>query len=448
MKIYVTILEDSVDATIDAIRAVKHDHDGIEVRAERFAGRDMVPIRNATRKPLLLTHRGMSISPEIIVRGAEAGFDLIDVEWPPKYELPLRGKVVLSHHDYEAVPDVDALLRDMRATGCAHVKLAATPRSFAENEALLKPLSPIGPSRPVRPIRPIVPPNVTLIGMGDCGLYSRVLAPFLGSEFMFVAPNEAKTAAPGQLTLERALAIYGDRRTYNGPAIFAIVGNPVAHSLSPTIHNPLFREHNLNAIYTAAHLDRFDEILGTPRLKGISITAPFKEEAFRYAQSVDAEIGPNAVACGAVNTLLFGQDGVYADNTDVDGFRTILKDVCGKDRKSVAIVGAGGTARAALAAIEAMHVTVYNRTAGKLGARPLDELSSFDGEIVINTASKGADIPLPLKPGMTLIEAAYGQPATADAQRAGVTVYTGEDLLHAQAQRQNELFRRIAHDSR
>ncbi|HEX9986035.1 MAG TPA: type I 3-dehydroquinate dehydratase, partial [Thermoanaerobaculia bacterium] len=294
--------------------------------------------------------------------------------------------------------------------------------------------------------------TLTLIGMGDRGLYSRILAPFLGSALMFVAPSEEKSAAPGQLTLERALAIYGDRRTYRDPAVFAVVGNPVAHSLSPTIHNPLFREHGLNAVYTAAHLDQFEEILGAKGIKGLSITAPFKEDAFRYAQSAGAELAPNAIACGAVNTLLFDDGRIYADNTDVDGFTEILREVCGKDRKSVAIVGAGGTARAALIAVqrEQMHVTVYNRTPNKLNARPLEELRTFDGEIIINTVTKGAEIDLPLKPGMTLIEAAYGQrttdngPRTTDnGQHEGYARYTGEDLLHAQARRQNELFRRI-----
>jgi shikimate dehydrogenase/3-dehydroquinate dehydratase type I len=442
MQIFVTILEETVAAAVEAMRALTLDHDGIEVRAERFAGADLTPLRNATPKPIILTHRGMSIDCETIVRGVECGFDYVDVEWPPTFELPHRDRIVLSHHDYEAVPDMEALVSEMHAVGCAHVKVAATPRSFAENDLLLwdrhSCLSgQTGVSVPHQ--------NLTLIGMGDRGLYSRILAPFLGSALMFVAPNESKSAAPGQLTLERALAIYGDRRTYRDPAVFAIIGNPVAHSLSPTIHNPLFREHGLNAVYTAAHLDQFEEIVGAKRIKGLSITAPFKEDAFRYAQQSGAELAPNAIACGAVNTLLFDEGKIYADNTDVDGFTAILHEVCGKDRKSVAIVGAGGTARAALAAVkrEQMHVTVYNRTPDKLNARPLEELQTFDGEIIINTVTKGAEIDLPLKPGMTLIEAAYGQRTTDNGQRAGCARYTGEDLLHAQARRQNELFRRI-----
>ncbi|HEX9983701.1 MAG TPA: type I 3-dehydroquinate dehydratase, partial [Thermoanaerobaculia bacterium] len=137
MQIFVTILEETVDAAVEAIRALTLDHDGIEVRTERFAGAGLTPLRNATSKPIILTHRGMAIDRETIVRGVDCGFEYVDVEWPPRYELPHRDRIVLSHHDYAAVPDIGALVPEMQAVGCAHVKIAATPRSFAENDWLL-----------------------------------------------------------------------------------------------------------------------------------------------------------------------------------------------------------------------------------------------------------------------------------------------------------------------
>jgi shikimate dehydrogenase len=188
---------------------------------------------------------------------------------------------------------------------------------------------------------------------------------------------------------------------------------------------------------------------------GLSVTVPFKIDAYRFAQQRSATIGENAKDCEAVNTLVNVRGLLLADNTDVDGFTAILREVCGKDRKSVAIVGAGGTARAALVAVSRanMHVTIFNRTesrggelASRFGARgePLDELNRFDGEVIINTTTSDAEIEMPSRPGMTYVESSYGNPAAArrlDRLRDnGVRVFDGLDLLRAQAVRQHELF--------
>ena len=300
-----------------------------------------------------------------------------------------------------------------------------------------------------------------MIGMGERGLYSRIVAPFKGSELQFVSRTEDKSAAPGQLSLHRAIEIYGsDRAALRAERVFAVVGNPAGHSLSPTIHNERFRWKNVPAAYTIASVASFDEITA-PFLNGepcgLSVTVPFKIDAFRFAKERNADIGENALLCESVNTLVNVRGEVIADNTDVDGFEEILADICGTDRKSIAIIGAGGTARAALVAVmrARMDVTVFNRTASKgsdvastFGARaePLDELKRFDGEIVINTTTSDAEIDVPSRPGMTYIESAYGSPNVTQRHGRlrdnGVRVFDGLDLLHAQAARQHDLFLR------
>ena len=425
MKVVATVTELPFDEALDA--------DIIELRADRIPGVGMTRIRALTSKPLLLTYRGRAISEEEVRAALDANIDLVDVEWPPQFDVaPYRERIVLSHHDFDGFPDVAALLRDMRALGCANTKLAVTPRNFADNETLLREIAP----------------GVTVIGMGERGLYSRILAPFLGSELCFAGAKES--AAPGQLTLAKAREIYGDgavprsspRNSERLLRVFAIAGNPAGHSLSPSIHNQLFREKRANAAYTIASVERFAELEDAflaKRITGLSITAPFKEEAFRFAQRVGATINENARDCEAINTLVHIGDEIVADNTDVDGFTSILAQLCGRDRKSVAILGAGGTARAALVAVRraGMHVTVFNRSAREfVPTRPLDEIATFDGEIIIDTLPVAID--LPLRATTTLIRAAYssqpGNPATPQPD------YTGLDLLHAQAQRQHELF--------
>jgi 3-dehydroquinate dehydratase / shikimate dehydrogenase len=447
MKLVVTIHEPTFGAALDAIRSIAGDHDAVELRAENFGSIDLAALRSSTAKPIILTHRGRRVDEAAIAAAVAAGIEFVDVEFDPALDAEMVGRyaqrIVLSHHDYGGMPEVEPLLADMRKLGCTHTKLAVTPSTLAGNFRLLRAIAP----------------GVTVIGMGERGLYSRVLAPFRGSELVFAAVDSDRTAAPGQITLQRALDIYGPKRvSLHAQHVFAIAGDPAGHSLSPSIHNPLFREKGVDAAYTIASFADFREISGAlvaGELRGLSVTAPFKEQAFQFLERRGARLNANVLESGAVNTLIRNTEGIAGDNTDVDGFAAILRQICGRDRKSVAVIGAGGTARAALVALrrEEMHVSIFNRTpekaqrlAEKFGARGADlpELKRFDGDVVINTLPPAAHVELDLCPGMAYVEAAYGDPALAEraAQFAanGVQVFTGLDLIQAQAVRQNQLF--------
>lgn len=441
MKLVVTIFEPTPDAAIAAIRELTLDHDAIELRVDPF-GRDTIDlraVRAATVKPVIVTNRGGA--PVDFATAYEAGIDYVDVELG--YDVgPRPDRVVYSHHDYESTPDVTALLREMLGAGCAQTKIAATPRNYDDNVRLLEALYGGGRPRPHAGEARAATPGLTVIGMGERGLYSRIAAPFLGSELQFVARDQLRVAAPGQLTLEDALLIYGTHREpLRADQLFAIAGNPAAHSHSPMIHNPLFREHGIAAAYTIASFATFLEIAEpfargdrfAPR--GLSVTAPFKEEAFAFAQRIGGDIAENARDCGAVNTLVRIGNRIVADNTDVDGFLALTP----RAARRAAIVGAGGTSRAARVALQRLGIatTIFNRTPRE-GSRPLGELAQFDGDLIINTLPAGADVDVDLRPGATYIEAQYGAPPRA------TPCIDGLALLEAQAIRQNELFRQAA----
>jgi 3-dehydroquinate dehydratase type I len=403
VKLVATIHEETQDAAIHAIRSLPAAPDVVEVRLDAFGGRgDYRAIRAATSKPILVTNRGGT--PIDADSAIAAGIDLIDVEHGQKVTHPDR--TVLSFHDFERVPDLKPLLDAMTAFGCAHTKIAVTPQTLRENEELLAALRP----------------GLTIFGMGERGLYSRILAPFFGSELAFVG-----NAAPGQLSLERAVEIYGDDHRLRKPEkIFAIAGNPAGHSLSPSIHNPLFRKRGVPAAYTIASFQSFDEIaraFDEGRIAGLSITAPFKEDAFRFAKSRGAEIRPNAELAEAANTLVRHSDGhIVAENTDVDGLLALIQPPY---PRRAAVIGAGGTARAALVALDSLNIdaVVYNRTP-KSGALPLETLREFEGDLVIDTLPSGVRVEMPA--GVRIIAAAY--------DRGGLK------LLHAQAGPQHDLF--------
>src|SRR4051794_15706781 len=415
MKLVVTIHEETPDAAIEVIRGINADRDAIEVRADAFGTKsiDWNAIRAATAKTIIATNRGAG---HVDIDAAlAAGIDFVDVEWPREVS---GNRVILSHHDYDGMPDIHDLLRRMRAT---HVKIAATPHNFADNVQLLQ---AIGNA------------STTIIGMGARGLYSRILAPFFGSEFQFVSVDEKRSAAPGQLTLQQALAIYGPNRgALRAEKIFAIVGNPAAHSGSPAIHNAVFRERGIAAAYSIFETDDFLDIAG-PFARGerfapdgLSVTAPFKEDALPFAESLGADIRENAREAGAVNTLVRIGGRIVADNPDVDGFQELVGKT---SARTAAIIGAGGTARAARVALRraGIEFTVFNRTADKLNALPLDRLPAYRGDLIINTLPRNVAVAVPN--AATIIEAAYGGESHAN--------FNGLDLLRAQAVRQSDLF--------
>jgi len=400
MKLVVTIFERTAEAAIGAIRALRGPFDMVELRVDAFGGAiDLAAVRAATAKPIIVTNRGGVPVDFDAVYGA--GIDFVDVEFGCD-PGPRRDRVVLSHHDFDGMPDVAKILAAM--PDCAYKKIAVSPRTFSDNARLLGAIAN----------------GVTVIGMGERGLYARIAAPFLGSELQFVAVDAAHVAAPGQLTLDDARTIYGDDP--RAEKLFAIAGDPAGHSRSPLIHNPIFREFGAGAAYTIASFAAFEEIAGPFARRerfapvGMSVTAPFKEDAFAFAQRHGADIAPNARDAGAVNTLAWIRGRIVADNTDVDGFAALIEGT------KAAIVGAGGTARAARVALARRGIpfTVYNRTP-RDGALPLDAIKDFDGDLIVDTLP--VEIPLP---DVRTIRAAYKQ--------------TANDLLRAQAVRQSAIF--------
>src|SRR5260370_35037441 len=134
MKLVVTIYEETFGAALDAIRGLNVDHDAVELRAERLGTIDLQALRNATAKPIILTHRGEAVSSQRISEAIAAGIDFVDVEWNPDLTIDApRDRIVLSHHDFESMPDVEPLLAKMCAFGCAHTKLAVTPATMEDN---------------------------------------------------------------------------------------------------------------------------------------------------------------------------------------------------------------------------------------------------------------------------------------------------------------------------
>jgi shikimate dehydrogenase len=127
--------------------------------------------------------------------------------------------------------------------------------------------------------------------------------------------------------------------------IFGILGQPVAHSLSPVMHNAAFRHLGINAVYVAFPVtDLFQAVAGLRGLGigGVSVTIPFKEEIIPLIDDLD----PRAAKIGAVNTVLHRDGCLFGFNTDWLGAVTALTAKVSLKSRHVLILGAGGASRA------------------------------------------------------------------------------------------------------
>lgn len=136
----------------------------------------------------------------------------------------------------------------------------------------------------------------------------------------------------------------------NKTEIFALFGNPVAHSLSALMHNAAYRKMGMEALYVPFCVKDIAEAIRAARVLGIrgaSITIPFKTDVMA---SLD-EIDPSARTIGAVNTVFSREGKLFGFNTDWTGLLAALRTHFDPAGKTFAILGAGGAARAALHAV-------------------------------------------------------------------------------------------------
>src|SRR5215207_8510920 len=151
-----------------------------------------------------------------------------------------------------------------------------------------------------------------------------------------------------------------------GPYRLGVIGDPVAHSLSPALHQPALDQLSIPAVYERWHTVAADlasriESLRDSEILGASVTVPHK---IAVMGMVD-EISPAARRAGAVNTIVNRGGALFGDNTDIYGFGVTVSDALGGRTPQVAIVlGAGGAARAVVLALEAAgaaEIVVANR---------------------------------------------------------------------------------------
>ena len=214
-----------------------------------------------------------------------AGFDWVDLETDIADSIRRFKDVkrIVSYHNMREVPDdLEKIYQRMCSQDADVVKLAVRAQHPKDNVRVLELLK----SAP----RPTV-----AFCMGDLAMPSRILGAKFGAPFTYAAFNKERGIAPGLPSFVEMKRLYFYDRINAQTKVFGVVGDPVAHSLSPLVHNLAFRHLGINAVYVPFRVprpefaDALNSFMSVP-VQGYSVTIPHKEEAAELAQHKDESV--------------------------------------------------------------------------------------------------------------------------------------------------------------
>jgi shikimate dehydrogenase len=255
--------------------------------------------------------------------------------------------------------------------------------------------------------------------------------------------------------------IQGAAHGFGPPGLFAVFGNPVAHSLSPVMHNAAFTAAGYHGVYAAICVEDIRAAVAGMRalgFRGASVTIPHKEAVLACLDELD----PAAARIKAVNTIVNDGGVLKGCNTDGEGAIRALTGSVALAGRTVAVIGAGGAARALADGVTAQGGTpvIYNRStprgealAADLGVdfKPLADFTAEGCDILVNTTPVGMSphaeaTPVPrarLRPGLVVMDMVYNPLRTRllqDAVAVGCSAIDGLAMFVHQGARQFELW--------
>ena len=423
---------------------------------------------------------------EVLTSAVKSGADFIDFEYENFLDTELRekielailqsphGRLILSAHDFKGkFDDIAGLYRHILTVFPAAIpKLVYTASHINDCFEAIDLLHTTSGAR-------------IIFCMGAAGVITRILAKKLGSLITFASVDEKSATASGQLTIEKFRGLYRYDAIDADTQLYGVIACPVAHSMSPVVHNGSFSGAELNKLYlpllVEGGTDEFNQfmrnILNRQWLgfKGFSITIPHKENALNFVKQSSGSIETLAERIGSVNTVLIKSEGqLAACNTDYSSALDSI--VCGMciskadlSGMAVTVIGAGGVARAIVAGLAdaGADITIYNRTvrrAKKLAKEfdcsyaSLEKLSDIDARLVVNCTSIGmhpdiGNTPLAaefVKKDMAVFDTVYNPVETLllkQAKETGAATIDGVSMFVNQAAGQFKLFTSQAADT-
>jgi 3-dehydroquinate dehydratase/shikimate dehydrogenase len=382
-------------------------------------------------------------------------YDLTGIETPPDT------RVIRSYHDFQGVPDnIDEIYDRLAAAGDI-VKIAVRADDVTDTIPLWKLLA-----RAKAEGKPLIP-----IAMGESGKFTRILGPALGAFMTFAALESGSETAPGQVTASDLRDVYRVNKLDETADIYGILAGDTSYSTSPYLHNAAFASAGSNAVFVPLQVRDTGEFIRRMVLpessevslafRGFAVTNPHKRAMMEHLDFVD-EIAKDI---GAVNTVKVERGKLYGYNTDAHGFISPLKSRFDTlSNASVAIIGAGGAARACVYALlqEGAAVTLFARDPQKAKSladefdinieslTPDRRFSGFD--ILVNTTPLGTKgenqdecvATAGQLHGLKLVYDLVYNPSDTklihEAQLVGVPAIGGLEMLIAQGARQFEIW--------
>jgi len=225
-----------------------------EIKALLARRRDITAIATCRRKPSGGKFTGsLNSELEILLKAAETGCHIVDLEVESaeqctrpqlaKFRAALRAagaSLMISSHDFTRTRRPEGLNQTAQRIAAYEpdfVKVVTTARNLADNLSVLQMIEDQSLNA-----------QVIGIAMGEEGLISRILSPRAGAAFTFASSSDGAETAAGQIPARTLLDLYRLDQLDQATRIFAVAGNPIAHSLSPLMHSTAFRRENVNAV--------------------------------------------------------------------------------------------------------------------------------------------------------------------------------------------------------
>ena len=411
----------------------------------------------------------------LLLRNAIAqSVEFVDLEHDIAKQIPRYGKTrrIVSFHNMEKMPeDLDSLYNEMCECDPDAVKIAAMPENigdvFRMAEFVRRRNSGGGTTGSSGRRIPVIG-----VCMGEMGILTRILARKFGSPFTFATFSESRIVAPGMLYYKHLRTMYRFDHTDAKTEVYGVIGDPIAHSLSPLIHNMSYIDAKLNCVYLPlkippGELHEFVRRAHELGIRGLSVTIPHKVEVLKCLTRTD----PAVEEIGACNTIVVDGNERYGYNTDYVAAMLSIEMAFGGQmvkgespikHKRALVLGAGGAGKALIYGLmqRGAQVTVTdidNARATELAdmcqcfqvdwemrhGTPCDVLANCTP---IGMHPKVNATPFDrtaLKPDMVVFDAVYNPENTLlikDAREKGCIPVTGVEMFVGQACLQYKLF--------
>lgn len=374
----------------------------------------------------------------------------------------VKSKVIWSQHFFNKIPknlaDIYASISKIRQSDI--VKIAVQANDITDAISVWKLLA-----RAKSDNVKIIP-----IAMGESGKWTRILGLAHGASMTYAALDAEHATAPGQISARDLIEVYRVKELNEATEIYGIVGGDTGVSMSPYMHNTAFQFHNLNHVFVPLQVHDLDEFIRRMvktetreielNFKGFAVTIPHKQRIIKHLDSIDE----TAKKIGAVNTVKIADGKLHGYNTDADGFiEPLLNSYGGLKNARVAVLGAGGAARACVYALRKHEArpTIFARDLSKaeqladdfqIECRKLSDAPFDDFDVLVNATPLGmkgkfADetpaVAAQIKNLHLIYDLVYNPFETAlmrEADRANVPKIGGLAMLVAQAIRQQKIW--------